>query len=119
MGGRRARSLVEIVGTGLSRQKEKFEQAIASGDPQAVTTSSAQLMASSKRAANIIYYVSKLADFVRKIVEKGDDLSREERESLARKEWSRIKRKENIKNDPIVTEAVVRATAKALAKSED
>jgi hypothetical protein len=119
MGGRRARSLLEIVGTGLSRQKEKFEEAIASKDPQALATSSAKLMANSKRAASIVYYAAKLSDFVRKTVESGEDLTHSERMRLARKEWSRIKKKENIENDPIVTEAVVRATAKAIAKSEE
>ena len=72
MGGRRARSLLEIVGTGLSRQKEKFEEAIASKDPQALATSSAKLMANSKRAASIVYYAAKLSDFVRKTVESGE-----------------------------------------------
>lgn len=118
MGGRRARSLLEVVGTGSSRQKERFEEAITSQDPQAVAVSSARLLASSKRAANIIYYASKLSDFIRTIVESDKDLSYSERVGLARKEWSRIKKKEHIKDDPIVTQAVIRATAKAIAKSE-
>lgn len=97
MGGRRARSLLEVVGTGLTRQKHNFEQAIASKNPEAVTTTSADLMASSKRAANIIFYASKLSNFIRKVVESGKDLSYSERMSLARKEWSRIKKKKTLK----------------------
>ncbi|MCJ7504741.1 MAG: hypothetical protein MUP80_17030 [Acidobacteriia bacterium] len=118
MGGRRGRSLAEIVGTGLSRQKEQFEEAIASRDPYEVAVSSARLLARSKRAVNILYYASKLSDFIREVVESGKDLTYAERQGLARSEWSRIKKKEDIKDDPIVTQAVIRATAKAIAKSE-
>jgi len=118
MGGRRARSLSEVVGTGLAREKQRFEEAVSSHEPQAVAVTSARLVAKSKKAANIIYYASKLSDFIRSVVESGKDLSYSERIRLARRAWSRIKKRENLTDDPIVTQAVVRATAKAIAKGE-
>lgn len=116
MGGRRARSLREIVGPGVIAQSRQFSKAIAERNPSAVAIGSAQLLASSKKTVDIIYYVSKLADFVKKIVISGRDLPYEERVALARREWARIKKQENLDDDPIVTNAIVSAAAKAIAK---
>ena len=116
MGGRRARSVTEIVGTGLGKQSRQLSKALAEADPAAVATSSARLLASSKKTVDVLYYVARLANFVSKIVESGRDLPHAERVSLARKEWSRIKRAENLPDDPVVTNAVVSAAAHAIAK---
>lgn len=116
MGGRRARSVTEIVGTGQSGQRGQFSRAITAENPQAVAVSSAKLVAGSKKTADILYYVSKLAAFVADVVKSGRDLGFEERVSLARKEWSRIKKEEGLPDDPIVTSAVVSAVTKAIAK---
>jgi hypothetical protein len=116
VGGRRARSLREIVGTGVAAQSRQLSKAISEENPKAVATSSAQLLAKSKKTVDTLYYVSQLADFVKKIVESGRDLPYEERVTLARQEWSRIKKQENLDDDPIVTNAIVSAAAKAIAK---
>lgn len=116
MGGRRARSVAEIVGGGLSAQRGQLTRAIAEENPQGTAVSSAKLLVSSKKTADIFYYISKLADFVRSVVESGRDLNFEEREALARKEWSRIKKEEGLVDNPIVTRAVVSAAARAIAK---
>jgi hypothetical protein len=116
VGGRRARSLREIVGAGVGAQSRQFSKAISEGNPEAVAVSSAKLLANSKKTVDIIYYVSQLAGFVKKIVESGRDLPYEERVALARQEWSRIKKQENLDDDPIVTNAIVSAAAKAIAK---
>lgn len=116
MGGRRARSLTEIVGSGLSAQRGQFSKAMRGDDPRAVAVSSAMLLANSKRTAQILYYVTKLAGFVEREVKSGGDLSFEERISRARREWSRIKKEENLPDDPVVTSAVVSAAARAIAK---
>ena len=118
MGGRRARSVIEVVGGGLSALRGRFSKAISEHDPEALAISSAKLLAQSEKTGDIVYYVSKLADFVRKTVESGRELSRAKRVKLARREWSRIKKKEGIPNDPIVTNAVVSAAAEAIGKSE-
>jgi hypothetical protein len=116
MGGRRARSLKEIVGAGLSAQKRKFTEAISEKDPQAVAVSSANLLANSKKTTDIIYYASLLTDFVKRMARRARDLDFEERVALARKEWSRIKKEQNLEDDPIVTNTIVSAAAKAIAK---
>jgi hypothetical protein len=116
VGGRRARSVSEIVGGGLSAQEGQLTRAIAEENPQGIAVSSAKLLADSKKTTDIFYYISKLTDFVKSVVESGRDLSYEERETLARKEWSRIKREEKLEDDPIVTRAVISAVAKAIAK---
>jgi len=115
MGGRRARSLSEIVGTGL-RGQGGFSRALSSADPEAMAASSAKLVSESDRVTDIIYYVSKLADVVRDIVETGRDLSYDERETVARRDWSRIKDNEDLPDDPVITQAVVSAVTKALGR---
>lgn len=77
------------------------------------------MLGASEKAVDIVYYASKLADFVRKMVESGKDLSYEERQKQARKEWSRIKKREGLKHDPITTQAIVSAAAKAIAKTRE
>jgi hypothetical protein len=116
VGGRRARSLNEIVGTGLSSPKRKFIEAISEKSPQGVAASSANLLAKSKRTTDIIYYASLLTDFVKRKARAAEDLNYEERVALARREWSRIKKKENLEDDPVVTNTIVSAAAKAIAK---
>lgn len=118
MGGRRARSLSEIVGAGQSAERASFTRALSEQDPEAVATSSAKLLAGSGKMAQIIYYAAKLTGFVRKTVESGKDLSYEDRVELARKEWSRVKKKQNLADDPVVTNAIVSSVAKAIGKGE-
>ena len=116
MGGRRASSLGEIVGSGLSAQKASFARAIGHKDPESIATSSARLAAESDKISDILYYASKLADFVLKHAKSKQELDYEERIHLARQVWSRVKRKEGIEDDPIVTNAIVSAAAKAIGK---
>jgi len=116
VGGRRARSIGEIVGRGVTAESRKLSKAIHAANPEAVAVSSAKLLASSNKTVDIIYYVSKLADFVQRIAASGRDLPYEERVTLARREWSRIKKEEHLTDDPIVTNAIVSAAAKAIAK---
>ncbi len=116
MGGRRARSISEIVGSGLSSQRASFTRALTQEDPEAVASSSARLLAGSGKMAQIIYYTAKLSQFVREAVQSGKDLNYEQRMELARKEWSRVKKEQKLSDDPIVTNAIVSSVAKAIAK---
>jgi hypothetical protein len=116
MGGRRARSLSEIVGTGLGRQQAIFTRAVGQENPEGIAASSAKLIAESDKISSILYYASKLTDFILKEAKSKEDLNYVEREKLARQEWSRIKKEENIPNDPVVTEAIVSAAAKAIGR---
>ena len=117
MGGRRARSLSEIVGEKpLKKERASFTQAIREQDPERIAASSAVLAAESGRISQILYYASKLTDFVLKESKSKKDLSHEERLRLARQEWSRIKKAEGIKDDPVVTDAIVFAVAKTIGE---
>lgn len=116
MGGRRTRSITELVGTGLGTQRGQLTRAIHSENAATVAASSARLVAISGRTADILYYASKIAGFVAKVVKSGKPLSYPEREALARGEWSRIKKKEKLKDDSVLTTAIVSATTKALGK---
>lgn len=116
MGGRRAKSLSQIVGEGLGRQQAGFMRAVGKSDPEGIATSSAELAAESGRITDILYYASKLADFVVKEAESAQDLNHDERLKLVRREWSRIKKKENIEDDQVITDIIVSAAVKAIGK---
>lgn len=116
MGGRRAKSLSQIVGEGLGKQQAGFMRAVGKHDPEGITASSAELAADSERITDILYYASKLADFVVKEAESAQDLNHDERLKLVRREWSRIKKKENIQDDSVITDAIVSAAVKAIGK---
>jgi hypothetical protein len=116
MGGRRARSLSEIVGTGLGAQQASFTRAIEQENPEAIAVSSAKLVAKSDKIADILYYASKLAEFVLRESKTKHDLDHEGRMRLARQEWSRVKKEEGLEDDPVVTNALVNAVAKAIGR---
>jgi len=116
MGGRRAPSLSDIVGEGLGRQQAGFMRAVGKSDPEGIATSSAELAAESGKITDILHYASKLADFVIKEAESAQDLNHDERLKLVRREWSRIKKKENIKVDRVITDIIVAAAVKAIGK---
>jgi hypothetical protein len=116
MGGRRAKSLGEILGGGMGAQQANFTRAIGRSDPESIATRSAKLAAESEKISDILYYVSKLADFVLKESKSEQDLNYEQRQQLARREWSRVKKEEGIEDDPVITDAVVTAVAKAIGK---
>jgi hypothetical protein len=116
MGGRRAKSLGEILGSGMGPQQASFTRAIGKSDPESIASSSAKLVAESDKITDILYYVSKLAGFVLKEAKSKEDLNFVEREKLARREWSRIKKEEGIEDDPVVTNAIVSAVVKAIGK---
>lgn len=114
MGGRRAVSLGDIVGGGLGPQKASFSRAIGQKDPESIAASTAKLAAESDRISDILYYASKLANFVREHANEGLDY--EKRVHIVREEWSRVKKREGISDDPIITNAIVSAAAKAIGK---
>jgi cobalamin-dependent methionine synthase I len=116
MGGRRASTLGNIVGGGLGPQLGSFTRAVGREDPESITATSAKLVVDSKKISDILYLASKLADFVVKASKSKQPLNHEQRVQLARKEWSRIKKKEGIKDDPVVTDAIVFAAAKAIGE---
>src|ERR1700694_5935265 len=111
MGGRRATNLGEILGGGAGPQKA-FSRAVGTKDPETIATKSAELVADSEKISDVLYYVSKLADFVQKEANSKQDLNYEQREHLARQEWTRVRKKEGLKGDPIITKAVVSAVVK-------
>jgi hypothetical protein len=120
MGGRRASSLSEIVGAGsrLAPLSRSLGRALTAEDPGRVAAATAHLLADGAKSTDILYYASQLTDFIRRVVESGKDLSYEKRESLARQEWSRIKARDGLTDDAIVTQALVSAAARSLARQK-
>jgi hypothetical protein len=118
MGGRRARSVAEIAGPGLTHLATRLGHALERGDPGAITASAATLVAQGKKTIDLIYYGSKLLDFVEKTIKTRGSLERAERERLVRQEWSRIKKAEGLPDDPITTDAIVNAAVRALGKPD-
>ncbi len=120
MGGRRASSISEIVGRGsrLAPLSQRLGKAISAEDPQQVAETTANLLATGPKSTDILYYAAQLADFIRRVVESRKDLPYQERESLAREEWSKIKTREGLPDDPIITQAIVSAAARAIGRQK-
>ena len=118
MGGRRAKSVAEVAGPGLTSLSARLGRALDGGRPEDITSSAATLVARGTKTIDIIYYGSKLLEFVEKVVGSRGSLSREERDRLVRQEWSRIKKAEGLPDDPIATDTIVRAAVRALGKAE-
>lgn len=110
----RVRSLDEIVGAGLTPQKREFTSAIRQRDPARIARSAARLAAASPKVTTILQYASKLTDFILTEVRRAQTLSYQERLRLARREWSRVKKEEGLKGDPVITHIITTSVAKAL-----
>ncbi|SRR6266498_141894 len=117
MGGRRAKSVAEIAGPGLTSLAARLGRALEAGKPEDITSSAATLVARGTKTIDIIYYGSKLLDFVERIIRTRGSIDRVDRERLARQEWSRIKKAEGLPDDPIATDAIVKAAVRALGKA--
>jgi hypothetical protein len=117
MGGRRASSISEIVGSGsrLAPLSQRFGRAVAAENPHQVAAAAANLLATGPKSTDILYYAVQLTGFIRRIVESEQDLPYEKREALAREEWSKIKAREGLPDDAITTNAIVSAAARAIA----
>lgn len=100
----------------MSSQLRSFTRAVGKKDPEGIAASSARLAAESDKISDILYYTSKLSDFVIREAKSRQGLDYEERIQLARREWSRLKKKEGLKDDPVITNAIVSAVAKAIGK---
>jgi hypothetical protein len=120
MGGRRASSIREIVGSGsrLAPLSQKLGKALTAEDPDQVASAAANLLATGPKSTDIFFYAAQLTDFIKRTVASGKDLSYEEREALARKEWSKIKERENLPDDAIITNVIIPAAARAIARQK-
>ncbi|MEJ0085099.1 MAG: hypothetical protein WDO72_05430 [Pseudomonadota bacterium] len=120
MGGRRASSISEIVGSNprLAPLSRKLGKALTSEDPEKVARAAADLVATGSKSTDILYYATQMSEFIRRTVESGKDLSHNERESLAREEWSRVKAREGLPDDSIATQAIVSAATRAIARKK-
>lgn len=120
MGGRRASSISEIVGSGsrLAPLSQRLGRALTAEDPRQVAAATANLLATGPKSTDILYYASQLIDFIRRMVERGKDLPYEEREALAREAWSKVKAREGLPDDAITTQAIVSAAARAIGRQK-
>jgi len=120
MGGRRASSISQIVGSGsrLRPLSQQLGRALSAENPQRVAEAAANLLATGPKSTDILYYAAQMTKFIRRAVESGKDLPYNKREALAREEWSRIKAREGLPDDSVTTQAIVSAAAKAMGRQK-
>lgn len=116
MGSRRSYTVSTVVGTdrGLSPYKAKVTSAIKRGDAEDIAISSAKLVMESKETGDFFYGGLKLLEFLKKFEPKARKLSAAEVDKTLKKEWSNIKKKEKIRDDRAVDQAVLDAAKEAL-----
>lgn len=109
MGGRRATSLAEVLGSrraypGLERN---LHQALSDQDPQAISNAAAALATKALRPKDLDSYLIHLVPFIRKQLAKPappKDVRRD-----VRREWSRVKKAHGIEVRRVISDAVVQA----------
>lgn len=116
MGSRRSFSIADVVGKSrkLSAKRSQLTSEIGKANPEGIASKSAELIASSTETGDFFYYGLKLINFLRKIESQISSLSDIEMDKSLRKEWSSIKRKEGVKDDPVLDKAVIDAAKEAL-----
>ena len=116
MGGRRARSVAEVAGTGLGARTGHLTRALEAGDATAAAIQTAKIIAAGDRTDDLLYYATKLRPAIDRVIARPRQLPLAERERLARSAWAQLKRKENIPDDLILTRILVRSVARAMGK---
>ena len=118
MGGRRATSLVEVLGPSQTypQLERDLHRGIAKEDARAISAAAASLAKKSLSPRRLDSYLELLLPFIKKRFQqqpKGRDLRAD-----VRREWSRIKRAHEIRLNHVVNDAVVQAVIDLLrAKS--
>ena len=118
MGGRRAGSLTNLVGSGgnVSIAKRRLTRAVTKEDPNAIAIASAQLIADSNVGLEGIRYGLKLAPYITTNASKLARLTVKDRDEKIRQVWSQIKKRENITTTREVDNVVVVAAKEAFSK---
>jgi len=116
MGGRRRRTITEIIGSGVPGIRA-FNNALESGaDANAVVERGTRVLEGSGRLTDVLYYLSRLASAVTSAAESSATWTDDERSDFARREWSALKQREQIADDPVTNRAIIDAIAKALKR---
>lgn len=116
MGGRRATSLVQVVGKehldpSLDR---RLKTAIKKGDIEAIAESSTALSQRAIEDRELDDYLKRFTPFILEKLSRGKPLDDPRQE--VRAEWSRLKREHDIRIGGVLSEAVVQAVIDLLQK---
>jgi len=109
MGGRRATSLVEVIGTKKSYPtlEKKLHTALSDQDPIAISDAAANLATKVLSPQDLSSYLVHLVPFIKRELARwapAKDVRRK-----VRREWSHIKKTHGIKLRSVVNDAVVQA----------
>jgi hypothetical protein len=118
MGGRRAGSLSNLVGSGrdVAAAKRRLSRAVTKEDPSAIAEASINLVEHSNVGIESLRLGLKLAPYVSENAAELATLSGTDREERIRAAWADIKRRENLQTPREVDSAVVNAAKAAFAK---
>ncbi len=118
MGGRRGGSLTNLVGAGgpVTSAKGALTRAITKGEPNAIASASAKLLASSELGLEGLLYGLRITPYLEGNAERLGGLSRTDREEDIRAAWADIKKRTELQTTQEVDNVVVSAAINTLGK---
>ena len=109
MGGRRARSLPQVLGEGHAYPllERKLKAALKTGDPDAIAETSSELGRKAVSTQELDSYLAYFIPFIQDKLSRAKPL--EDARKEVREEWARLKRRHEIKIRGVVSDAVAQA----------
>lgn len=120
MGSTRKYDVSAIVGKNrnLTPQKIRVTKAIKSGIEKDIAFQSARLVEKSELSGSYFFYGKKLLGFLEDFKTQSEKISATEIDKILRKEWSIIKRRDKISDNPVLDDLVLDSAKVALRRGK-
>lgn len=120
MGGRRAGSLSNLVGSGgkVTTAKSKLSRAVSSENPDAIASAAANLVTKSDVGLEALRFSLKLTPFISDNARRLAQISLSKRDEEIRKAWSSVKKTSNIRTSPELDNSVISAALATFGKGD-
>lgn len=120
MGSTRKYDVSAIVGKNrnLTPQKIQVTKAIKSGNEKEIAFQSARLIEKSELSGSYFFYGKKLLGFLKDFKSKSEKLSATEIDKILKQEWSSIKKRDKISDNPVLDNLVLDSAKIALREGK-
>lgn len=121
MGGRRAGSLSNLVGSGgeVTAAKSKLSRAVSSENPDAIASAAAKLITKSGVGLEALRFSLKLTPFISENARRLAKISPAKRDEEIRKAWSTVKNTSKISTSPELDNSVISAALATFGKGRN
>ena len=119
MGGRRATTISDVLGSDKSypRLERELQSALSDQNPHAISSVAAELAARALPQTELDTYLTLLVPFIKKELSRRRKPQEDIRRSV-RREWSQVKKANNVEVRRVVNDAVVQAAIDVLKRAK-